>query len=271
MALRSPIVFASDFGPGSEWVGICHAVIAGIAPDAAIIDLVHSLEPFDVMGASQTLRDALPYAPPGFAVLVVDPGVGSKRRGVALRCGRGDVLVGPDNGLLPAAAEALGDIREARELSNKRLHSANASSTFHARDVFCPVAAHLAAGTPFAEVGSAFDPATLVESWRPRLELGAGWVRCDVTNIDRFGNVRLAARAVALRDAGLEKAARLWVAAPGGEVAARRVPTYAPLGAGEVGIVDDSFGWLCLCINRGSAAERLAVRRAWLVELRSHP
>lgn len=271
MAAHSQIVFASDFGPGSEWVGICHAVIARIAPDAHVIDLVHSLEPFDVRGASQTLRDALPYAPVGVAVLVVDPGVGSQRRGVALRCGRGDVLIGPDNGLLPAVAEAVGAVGEARELTEARLHLPSVSSTFHARDVFCPVAAHLAAGAPFEEVGPVVDPATLIESWQPRVDVADGRLRCDVTNVDRFGNVRLAARAAALRDAALEGSPKLWVAAPGGEVAAYVAQTYAGLQAGEIGIVEDSFGWLCLCVNRGSAAERLGVRRASSVELRSRP
>ena len=269
MAESAPIIFASDFGPGSEWVGICHAVIAKIAPAAKVIDLTHALEPFDVPGASQTLRSALPYAPAGIAVFVVDPGVGSVRRAVALLCGRGDILVGPDNGLLPSPAAAVDGIVAARELANSRFHLSFGSTTFHARDVFCPVAAHLADGAAFEELGPSLALETLEPSWIPEIRIVEGKVRCDVTNVDRFGNVRLAIRADALRSAGIGDLRSLWVLGPEGEVAASRAATFADVEHGHLGLIEDSFGSMCLCINKGSAAQRLGVRRSSPIELRA--
>jgi S-adenosylmethionine hydrolase len=263
----SLIFFASDFGPGSEYVGTCHAVIAGIAPATRVIDLTHSLAPFDVAGAAAVLADVLPFAPPAIAVLVVDPGVGSLRRAIALRCNRGDVLVGPDNGLLTTVARMLGGVVEARELNETRYHGVALSSTFHARDIFCPVAAHLSAGVPFERIGSVLDPAGLVAPFRWRLEVAAGCVRCEVSNIDRFGNVRLSAKAEVLTAAGLDECRTFRLALSDGTASVRRVRTYEDLADGEVGLVEDSFGWLCLVENRASASERLRLTRGAHVEL----
>jgi S-adenosylmethionine hydrolase len=263
----SLIFFASDFGPGSEYVGTCHAVIAGIAPATRVIDLTHSLAPFDVAGAAAVLADVLPFAPPAIAVLVVDPGVGSLRRAIALRCNRGDVLVGPDNGLLTTVARMLGGVVEARELNETRYHGVALSSTFHARDIFCPVAAHLSAGVPFERIGSVLDPAGLVAPFRWRLEVAAGCVRCEVSNIDRFGNVRLSAKAEVLTAAGLDECRTFRLALSDGTASVRRVRTYEDLAEGEVGLVEDSFGWLCLVQNRASASEHLRLTRGADVEL----
>ena len=198
------ILFASDFGPGSEWVGTCHAVIASIAPDARIIDLTHALTPYDVAGAAAVLADVMPFAPVSIAVLVVDPGVGSSRRAIALRCKRGDILVGPDNGLLTSIANSVGGTLAARELNNTRYHGQSRSSTFHARDVFSPVAAHLSLGVAFEDVGPAVALESLVSLVPPRIEIGLGLIGAEVTNVDRFGNVRLSVKTEALKEAKLQ-------------------------------------------------------------------
>jgi S-adenosylmethionine hydrolase len=262
------IAFASDFGAASEWVGICHAVIARIAPRARVNDLTHALRPFDVQGASLIVQAALPYAPAGLAVLVVDPGVGTRRREIAVRCARGDVLIGPDNGLLPGAAESLGGIVAARLLDNERLHLERKSTTFHARDVFCPVAAHLANGIPFGGVGRSIDVAELVPWRKPLLVVEAGRIRCEVIDVDGFGNVRLAAEPDALERSALASASAFSVVTPDGTAEAHIAATYGDVRAGQLGIVVDSFGWLSLCADRASAAARLRIGRGGVVELR---
>ena len=268
MSSRRSIVFATDFGPQSEWVGICHAVMLSIAPEAVVIDLAHDLAPFDVASAGQTLRDAMRFVPICAAALVVDPGVGTQRRGVAVRTGRGDVLVGPDNGLLPAAADGLGGVVEARELREPRLRLPSVSKTFHARDVFCPAAAHLCVDAEFADVGPIIDRGALTPAWVPRVAVRQGSVVCAVTNVDRFGNVRLAASPAHLAEAGIE-GNPIWVVAAGGEIAAMQASTFGEIEPGRLGIVEDSFGWLSLCLNGGSAAEKLRIAFASVVELRA--
>lgn len=270
MSITNFIVFATDFGPGSEWVGICHAVMAGIAPAAHVIDLMHALPQFDVPAASVTLSEAIRYAPVAACPLIVDPSVGTQRRAVAIACQRGDVLVGPDNGLLPAVADALGGAIGARELTQTRFHLQRGSATFQARDIFCPVAAHLAAGARFEDLGPPIDVPTLVPSWTPGLHIEPGRVVCDVTNVDNFGNVRLAAKPPALAQASIDETRAIWSLGPSGELAAHRANTYADVEPGHLGLIVDSFGWLCLVINRGSAAEKLGAQRGSEIELREH-
>jgi S-adenosyl-L-methionine hydrolase (adenosine-forming) len=267
MRAGGSIVFATDFGPASEWVGICHAVIARIAPQARVIDLTHSLRPFDVEGAGLILQAALSFAPVGVAVLVVDPGVGTERREIAVQCRRGDVLVGPDNGLLPAAAEGLGGIVAARALANEQLHLDAVSKTFHARDVFCPVAAHLANGVVFEDVGGSIDPVQLVAWRKPLLDVQRDRVRTEIIDVDGFGNVRLSAKYDALEKSGLAHTRALHVATPHGSVSVQIAETFGALAPGRFGLVIDSFGWLCLCLDRASAAERLRVARGDIIEL----
>lgn len=263
-----PVVLATDFGASSEWVGVCHGVIASIAPQAQIIDLAHDLTPFDVAGAGQILRAALPYFPVCIAVLVVDPGVGSERRGLAAQTGRGDLLVGPDNGLLRAAAADIGGLTGVRHLTESRFHLPNVSKTFHARDIFCPVAAHLCVDAAFEDVGPPVDRNGIVAAWEPRIAVRPGSLVCEVINVDRFGNVRVGARPSVLRDAAIGDDP-VWVVSPGREMAAHRAERFADLDAGDLGIIEDSFGYLSLCVNGGNAAEKLGVKLFSAIELRS--
>ena len=242
-------------------MGTCHAVMAAIAPDTRIIDLTHTLTPFDVAGAAAVIADVIPFAPASIAVLVVDPGVGSQRRAIALRSGRGDILVGPDNGLLTSVAESVGGAREARELSETRYHGRARSSTFHARDVFCPVAAHLSRGVSFEDVGRALELPNLVTLPSPHVEVVPGRISCEVTNVDRFGNVRLSVKTLALNEAKLQERDFLIVSSPGSSGEVRRAKTYQDLAPDQIGLIEDSFGWLCLVMNRTAAAQHLGLSR----------
>src|SRR5580765_465544 len=141
-----------------------HGVVLDLVPDARIVDISHEVRKFAIRDGALLLWCALPYLPVGLHVAVVDPGVGTARRPVALRVGRGDVLIGPDNGLLLAGAEQLGGVREARLLESEAHRLPKVSTSFHGRDIFAPAAAHLATGTALEDLGRAFDPGELVRS-----------------------------------------------------------------------------------------------------------
>ena len=152
------ITFLSDYGHDDDFVGVCHGVIARIAPEARVIDLTHGIPRHDMRSGALVLRRALPYFPAGVHLAVVDPEVGGERRAVALRTAEEDrILVGPDNGLLALAASASAASLEAVDIARSPHRLEPTSATFHGRDLFAPVAAHLAAGAPLADAGEPID------------------------------------------------------------------------------------------------------------------
>jgi S-adenosyl-L-methionine hydrolase (adenosine-forming) len=167
--MTAPITFLSDYGYEDDFAGVCHGVIARIAADARVIDLTHGIPRHNVRAGALVLRNALPYMPAGVHLAVVDPEVGAERRAVALRCpgpagepGDGErLLVGPDNGVLSLAAERFGGAVEAVEIGRSPWRLEPVAATFHGRDIFAPVAAHLATGRPLAEAGEPCEPGTL--------------------------------------------------------------------------------------------------------------
>src|SRR5436309_1170991 len=161
--MSDPIItFLSDYGLEDDFVGICHGVIASICRAARVIDLTHGVPRHDVRAGAVLLRGALSYVPLGVHLAVVDPDVGAERRAVAIRAGDGRLMVGPDNGLLWLAAEQAGGVIEAADIAHSRHGLEPVSATFHGRDIFAPVAAHLAAGVALADVGQPIDPDDLV-------------------------------------------------------------------------------------------------------------
>jgi S-adenosylmethionine hydrolase len=191
---------------------------------------------------------------------VVDPGVGTERRALALRTGDGAFLVGPDNGLLVPAAEALGGVWEAALLNNERYHVHPVSNTFHGRDVFAPAAAYLAAGVELSELGEAADPTSLVHLDLPGVEeIGVAGedVETWIISIDRYGNARLS---LMQEESGLEYGAELKIDAGDGEMPVRYLETFGSANAGELVIVPDSHWRLSLAINKGNAAQALGLK-----------
>ena len=168
------IVFLSDFGSGNEWVGICHAVMSRIAPSSRIIDLSHLVKPLDVAGGARLLSDSLPYLPDDAILLaVVDPNVG-KDRDIAVEAKDARLLVGPDNGVLSWTSSAAGGVLRAVEITSPEVIVEPVAPSFHARDVLCPAAAHLAAGMPIERLGGSVEPSALasLEEVAPEVELG---------------------------------------------------------------------------------------------------
>src|SRR3954462_1244656 len=173
--MARPITFLSDYGLHDEFVGVCHGVVARIAPAARVIDLTHGIARHDVRTGALVLRRALPYCPAGVHLAVVDPGVGAGRRGLALRTTEEDrILVGPDNGLLSLAAQRFGGIAEVVDVARSPHRLDPVSATFHGRDVFAPVAAHLAAGAELADAGDPIDPDEIVRLDMPLAFLEEG-------------------------------------------------------------------------------------------------
>lgn len=252
--MASPVItFLSDYGLEDDFVGVCHAVIAGICPEARVIDLVHWVPRGDVRAGALVLGGALPYLPVGVHLCVVDPGVGSSRRGVALRVADGRLLVGPDNGLLSLATERAGGAVEAVDIGRSPFALPTVSATFHGRDIFAPVAARLAGGAALGDAGEPCDPSGLVAVELPQPRVEGGVLVAQALYIDRFGNVQLN-----VEEPSFEMGAEVDVtAASGRSDRARYVRTFADAGAGELILYQDSYGRLAVAVNQGDAATRL--------------
>ncbi len=264
------ISLLSDFGARDPSAGIVRGVILGICPDANVVDISHEVAKFQVRDGALLLWCALPDLPVGIHLAVVDPGVGTERRGIGLRVTRGDILLGPDNGLLLPAAERLGGVVAAHELTAPRYRRATVSASFHGRDIFAPAAGHLASGVPLDALGPPVEPASLVRLAWPEADVRPGELRARVVYLDTFGNAKLGALAADLRAAfgSLEQGTLLrltWQPSPGmgsrraGGTTARWVETFGRVPAGEALLYEDSYGRLCLAVNQGSAAERLGL------------
>jgi S-adenosylmethionine hydrolase len=259
--LTRPIVFCSDYGLSDEFVGVCHGVIARTAPDARVIDLTHGIPAMNVTHGAALLSSSVRYMPEDAVYLaVVDPGVGSGRRSIAVEAGSGAVLVGPDNGVLSLAWETLGGATRAVEITSSDVVLEPTSHTFHGRDVFAPAAARLASGADFGSLGPEIDVSTLVTVAMPRPQVADGQIRCAVLAIDRFGNVQLAAREADLTDAGLGDRDELMLDTDeAGTITLRRARTFSDVGPGQAALIVDSAGWLAAAVNGGHLAEALRI------------
>ena len=251
------VTFLSDYGLEDDFVGVCHGVIARIAPQARVIDVTHGIGRHDVRAGALVLERALAYMPAGTHLAVVDPGVGAERRAVALRCADEQrYLVGPDNGLLSLAAARFGGAVEAVEIGASPLRLEPVSASFHGRDLFAPVAAHLAAGSAsLAQAGEPLDPAELVQLVLPRARATAHGLVAHALHADRYGNVALDAGHEALTGSGLRLNRPVTVNGR----PALYATTFADVPAGGLLLYEDGYRVLSLAVNRGSALQALGL------------
>jgi S-adenosylmethionine hydrolase len=253
-----PITFLSDYGLEDDFVGVCHAVIARIAPDARVVDLTHGLERHDVRTAAMVLRRSLPFCAPGVHLAVVDPGVGTERRAIALRTTEEDrILIGPDNGLLSLAAQRFGGIAEVVDVTRSIHRLEPVSATFHGRDIFAPVAAHLAAGAELADAGDPIDADEIMRADMPLAFVDGNELYAHAIGFDRFGNIMLDVEHAELTGSGFRLG-------HGVDVNGRRgvyAVTFADVAPGELILYEDAYRTLALAVNRGSARELLGVER----------
>ncbi len=254
---HSTITFLSDYGRTDEFVGVVHSVIRCIAPDVTVIDLTHDVAPHDVRGGGLLLARSAQYLAPGIVLAVVDPGVGTDRRGIAIEVGEGQsYLVGPDNGLLAPAVSMVGGADRAVALTSLEHQLPSPGPTFAGRDIFAPAAAHLALGVDLYDLGEPVDPITLMPGLLPVSREEDGELIGEVLWVDRFGNAQLNIDPDEIASWG----DRVRLRASERTRIATRAAAYAELSVGVVGLVVDSYGMLSIAVDRGSAADELRVR-----------
>jgi S-adenosylmethionine hydrolase len=244
-------------------------VIRTIHPDAQIVDITHGVRRYAVRQGALVLRNTLPYTPVGVHAAIVDPQVGTERRAVALRTADGRLLVGPDNGLLSLAWGRCGGVELAVDVTRSPHRLEPVSATFHGRDIFAPVAAHLALGASLEDAGDPLDPADLatVELPQPRVEDGA--VVAHVLVIDRFGNAALNVDHEDMAGTEITLGGTVELEVAGERYLATYAQTFADVRPGELIVYEDAYRTLAVAINRGDAAATLALRPD--AELRLRP
>jgi S-adenosylmethionine hydrolase len=267
VADRPPFVsFLSDYGRADEFVGVCHAVILDIAPAARIVDITHDVPAFDVRAGALALVRAVQYLPEGVVLAVVDPGVGSDRRSIAVEVENG-YLVGPDNGLLAPAVAMLGGPMRVVELTSEEYQLPSPGPTFAGRDVMAPAAAHLLNGMPMTVLGTEVEATSLTPALVPLpQEEDDGRIRGEVLWVDRFGNCQLNVAPEQLETAGARPGDAVEVSfgdpTPSGERSTRRarwVRAFADAKPSELILLVDSYGMCALALDRRSAAAELRV------------
>jgi len=256
------ITLLTDFGLEDGYVAAMKGVIAGIAPDAELVDVTHLVPRQDVASGRFRLLTVTPYFPPGTVHLaVVDPGVGTSRRAIAVRSSSGSLLVGPDNGLLLGALEADPAVA-AVELSERRFwRTPTPSATFHGRDVFAPVAAHLARGVALGELGPAIASGSLVKLELAPWRSVSGGAEGAIQAVDAFGNLISNVPGHVLPDHGRWSASIAGRTVTGGR-------TYGDVRSGEALALVGSHGFVEIAVRQGDARKTLEAATGIAVALR---
>jgi S-adenosylmethionine hydrolase len=254
------VSFLSDYGRTDEFVGVCHAVMVDIVPELRVVDITHDIPPFDVRAGALALVRAVQYLPDGVVLAIVDPGVGTDRRCIAVEA-EGGFLVGPDNGLLAPAVAMLGGPRRIVALENPEHQLPAPGPTFAGRDVMAPAAAHLAGGLRLDALGPAVDPATLAPGLVPLPnEQDDGSLQCEVLWVDRYGNCQLNLGPDVLDDRGIDEGGAIGVRIGDRERLARRVHTFSDAKPAELVVLVDAYGMCALALDQRSAASELKLR-----------
>jgi S-adenosyl-L-methionine hydrolase (adenosine-forming) len=262
------ISLTTDYGLDGGFVAACKGAMARTAPRVRTIDVAHGVPPQDVLRGAAVLAQTIAYLPPAVHFAVVDPGVGTPRRALVVVAAGGS-LVGPDNGLLVPAAEALGGIQGAYELTNREYWLPSVSATFHGRDIFAPVAAHLALGVPADKLGPVVDITTLVRLPTPETRLHSDRVDTEVIAVDRFGNVQLAASPADLASVDLHPHSRVRLRLGAVTAEATLGSTFNDVPTGALLAYVDSAGLVAVAVNGGSASSRLGLAPGARVELQN--
>jgi S-adenosylmethionine hydrolase len=252
------LTFLTDYGLEDGFVAACHGVAARIAPVVRLIDITHLVQPGDVRRGAAVLAQTIRYLPPAVHCVVVDPGVGTARRAVAVEAGDA-ILVGPDNGVLSWAIDAQGGAARAVQLTNGELWLHPVSATFHGRDIFMPVAAHLATGTPLDAAGTEFDPADLTTLPAPTSRVQGDTAEGEVMSVDRFGNVQLSIPAADISRLGVGFGSPVVVRCGRRQLTVPYLETFAAVAPGELVAFTDSAGLISLAVNAGDAAQQLGL------------
>jgi hypothetical protein len=263
------ISFISDFGYQDNWVATCKAVILSIDPQITIIDITHDIDSYNIFGAAFQLAQTVRYFPISVHLAVVDPGVGSNRRPIAIASKSGHFLVGPDNGVLSLAAESLGGIEKAVQLTNKKYQLRSVSSTFHGRDLFAPAAAYLANGIKIEELGLPIVKESLQTITIPKLVVENQQIKARVIYKDKFGSLTLNLPSSLNEPFSLADYRSLTVIIENNKFQVPMVSSFSQVGLREPLLLVDSFGWYSLAVNQGSAASYFNIDVGSLVTIKA--
>src|SRR4051794_17884602 len=254
------VTFLSDYGHDDVFVGVCKGVVAQFAPHVRIIDICHLITPQDVeMGATQ-LAGAMPYLPVGIHLAVVDP-QGVHARGVVVRTGDGSLLVGPDNGLLSLAWDVRGGVEQVVEVANKELWLADVHATFRGRDIYAPVAGHLAAGRPLTDVGPPLDADALTRLEVHEPVVDEDHVHAEIHSVDHSGTASLIIARADLESAGMNFGDTVEIRCNGRTLTGPFTPAFGEVAPGKLPLCEGSFPAVELAVNAGRASHELRVNR----------
>ena len=254
------VTFLSDYGHDDVFVGVCKGVVAQIAPHVRIIDVCHLITPQDVEQGATQFAGAMPYLPVGIHLAVVDPQA-VHARGVVVRTGDGSLLVGPDNGLLSLAWDARGGVEEVVEVANRDLWLTDVHATFRGRDIYAPVAGHLAAGRSLSDVGPSVDAAALARIAVHEPVVDDDHVHAEILAVDHFGNASLNIARSDLEAAGITLGDVVEVRCNGRTLSVPFTPTFGEVAPGRLTLCEDSFHAVQLAVNAGRASHELRVNR----------
>jgi S-adenosyl-L-methionine hydrolase (adenosine-forming) len=255
------VTFTSDYGLDDVFVGVCKGVVAQIAPHVHVLDVCHLVTAQDVEQGATSLAAAIPYLPVAVHLALVDPMHGATSRGVVVETADGSLLVGPDNGILSLAWDKRGGIAHVHGMANPELWRETVHATFRGRDIFAPIAAHLANGTPLDEVGPAIDPADLTRLPVRGVIVDDDHVHAEVSVVDHFGNVSLNLARADLEAAGMTFGDTVELRCNGRSLTVPFTATYGDVARGRLTLCEDSFRSIMLAVNAGHASRELRVSR----------
>jgi hypothetical protein len=255
------ITFLSDYGLEDEFVGVCRGVLKRFAPNVEIIDIAHGIPPQDVAAGATVLAQAVRYMPPAVHLAIVDPGVGTMRRAVVIGTATGPPLIGPDNGLLSLAVDALGGATQAFEIKNEELFLEAPSRTFHGRDIFAPIAARLALGMPPEEVGPPLPVEQLLRIEIPAAKVDDDHIHARIVQIDHFGNLQLNFGRAEIEGIGVLLGDEIEVRIGGRSFKAPYSQAFSEVATGRLLLLEDSHRHLTLAVSMGNARDSLEARR----------
>ena len=257
------LTFLSDLGHEDAFLGLCRGVIARLAPEVRVLDVLHLVAARDIEQGAGVLASAIPYLPaPAVHLAVVDPFRSCPARGIAVRTADGSTFVAPDNGLTSQAWDTAGGAVRAYELDDPSLWLPDAARTFRARDVFAPVAARLAMGLPVEQVGS---PVAIADLQRLEVRLPSiddDHVHGEVVQVDHFGNLTLNVHRTDLEAIGIGLGDQVELRCGGRSLTVPFCLTYGEVPRGRVAVCEDAFRTITVAVNQGSAAVALRARRA---------
>jgi S-adenosylmethionine hydrolase len=268
VSVRRIIALITDYGYRDPYVGVVKGVIKSINPDAEIVDLTHGIERHNVLEAAVMLAVSAEYFPPGtIFVVVVDPGVGGLRKAIVVETTH-YVLVGPDNGCLTLLAEKDG-VKRVIDISRTKYRLPVVSHTYHGRDIFAPVAAWISRGVPLEELGEEISYEDLVKLSieRPNVDINSKAMRGRVLYIDVFGNVMTNITSGEVNELNLKLGVKLLIRVDSKSAVCTYETTFSKVPVGDFVCYVNSWGYLEVAVNMGSAAEKLRVKQGDVVFL----